>query len=665
MAAAAVIATAGTLLSATPAAAAVSCTSPVWKVQFFANTSFGGTPKLTGCDAAISENYGYGDPAGVTLPKDNFSARWTVTRDFGSGGPFTFTAESQDGIRVYVDGALKIDMWRNVSSTQRRTLNLSVPGGKHTLRVDFVAWTGAANVKFLYAPRTAATVDTVRPLAPLGVTAAYDTTLHKATIRWSRNQEMDLAGYRVYRRLSTAGTTTWTRVSGSTLLTGTAYTDAPPATGAGYAYEVRAVDKAGNESAGSADSFVTSVDATPPGAPAGLALTAEHTGVTATWQPVADAASYRISRVDAATGAVTPVATTTGTRHTDTAVPFGKAFVYHVSAVDGAGNASAAATATATRPVAVPALLSSAITEDGRGMRLLWSVPKDADVASFRLHRAATSPVAATTGTLIACEPSLVRHEGDTAVHGCVDTTLGRYETASWAVAAVSGDGAASALSNEVTATYRDRTPPAAVTGLTATPTEYGVVLNWNANTDPDLKRYEVYIGYLWGDEEERVCSGSAAYYLDKATTTYTYQRTPDGDELCFFIDAVDEWNNSSFKWTGNAQAVPVALLDLTPTVETPPGAPLQLTSLKAAAQGPGVDLSWTAVDDASGYLVYRWNRDTAQYERLTAAPVTATTWTDATAATGTTHYYWVTAVLPDGSETSPAAGHVILPPAA
>ncbi|SFH25571.1 hypothetical protein SAMN02787118_1852, partial [Streptomyces mirabilis] len=62
-AAALVLTTAGGLLTATPAAAATTCTSPVYKRQFFANTTFSGTPKKTDCDAAVSENWGTKTPA--------------------------------------------------------------------------------------------------------------------------------------------------------------------------------------------------------------------------------------------------------------------------------------------------------------------------------------------------------------------------------------------------------------------------------------------------------------------------------------------------------------------------------------------------------------------------------------------------------------------------
>ncbi|MER6628491.1 cellulose 1,4-beta-cellobiosidase, partial [Streptomyces sp. NPDC000987] len=56
-----VLATAGTLLTtATPASAtsaATSCASPVYKRQFYANTTFSGTPKKTDCDSAIDQNW--------------------------------------------------------------------------------------------------------------------------------------------------------------------------------------------------------------------------------------------------------------------------------------------------------------------------------------------------------------------------------------------------------------------------------------------------------------------------------------------------------------------------------------------------------------------------------------------------------------------------------
>ncbi len=71
--------------STASAAAAVSCTSPVFARQFYANTTFSGTPKKTDCDSAIDQNWGAKAPVSG-LPSNNFGVRWSVTRDSGSGG---------------------------------------------------------------------------------------------------------------------------------------------------------------------------------------------------------------------------------------------------------------------------------------------------------------------------------------------------------------------------------------------------------------------------------------------------------------------------------------------------------------------------------------------------------------------------------------------------
>jgi hypothetical protein len=366
-----VLTTAGGLLTATAtsAAAATTCTSPVYKRQFFANTVFSGTPKKTDCDAAVSENWGTKAPASG-LPKDNFGVRWTVTRDFGSGGPFALPVTAQDGIRVYLDNTRKVDLWKNASSTVKKTVNLTIPSGKHTLRVDYANWTGAANVSFTYTPRTTATVDKVKPLIPTGTSVSYDTTGGNAKLTWAKNKEMDLAGYRVYRRLK--GSTTWSGLSAPTT---TSYTDTTvPATGDTYYYEVRAHDKAGNESAGSPDQAVTTTDRTPTAAPAGLIATSLSRGLQLDWNGVAGAVSYRVYRATSENGVYTPVGSTDKLSYLDTSAVESVTYYYRVTVLDAAGNESARSVAAAgeredlTPPPAVTGLTVTP-TEYGRRPR--------------------------------------------------------------------------------------------------------------------------------------------------------------------------------------------------------------------------------------------------------------------------------------------------------
>ncbi|MFE9097979.1 fibronectin type III domain-containing protein [Streptomyces sp. NPDC007264] len=382
-----VLATAGALLTATaaPASAATTCTSPVFKREFFTNTTFSGNPKKTDCASVIDQNWGTGAPA-TGLPSNYFGVRWGVTRDFGSGGPFAFTASAQDGIRVYLDGVRKIDLWKNVSSTVSKTVNVTIPSGKHTLRVDFVNWTGTANVKFSYAPRTSATVDTVKPLTPTGISASYDTTTGKAGLTWAKNKEMDLAGYRVYRRLQ--GSSSWTRL---TTTTATSYTDTPPMTGATYYYEVRAYDKAGNVSTGTADQPVTTVDRTAPAVPTGLNTSSEPEGLRVGWSGVEGAASYGVYRAPSADGTYARVGSTTDqVSYVDTSAAEDTAYYYRVTALDAVGNESARSVAVGgTRKDLTPpsAVTGVTVTPTEYGFEVRWDANPTADLARYVVRR--------------------------------------------------------------------------------------------------------------------------------------------------------------------------------------------------------------------------------------------------------------------------------------
>jgi fibronectin type 3 domain-containing protein len=384
-----VLATAGGLLTAVtaPASAATTCTSPVFKRQFFANTTFSGTPKKTDCDSAIDQNWGTGAPTSG-LPSNNFGVRWSVTRDFGSGGPFSFAAQAQDGIRVYLDNVRTVDLWKNVSTTVTKTVNVTIPSGRHTLRIDFVNWTGTANVKFGYTPRTSATVDEVKPLAPTGTSVTYDQATGKAKVTWAKNKEMDLAGYRVYRRLQGAS-------YGSAPLattTSTSYTDAAlPVTGATYYYEVRAYDKAGNESTGTADHAVTTVDRTAPATPTGLTTDSVPEGLRVGWGSVSGAASYRVYRAASAEGTYSRVGSTTSqVSYLDSSAVEGSTYFYRVTALDAAGNESARSAAVSdsrvdlTAPSAVTGL---SVTPTEYGFALRWDANPTPDLESYVVRR--------------------------------------------------------------------------------------------------------------------------------------------------------------------------------------------------------------------------------------------------------------------------------------
>ncbi|MER5199550.1 fibronectin type III domain-containing protein [Streptomyces sp. NPDC002755] len=561
LATAVVVTTTGALLTtavaAPTASAATTCAAPVYQRQIFANTTFSGTPKKAGCDAAIAENWGTGAPA-PGVPSNDFSVRWTVTRDFGSGGPFAFTAAVQDGLRVYVDGVRKVNLWKNGASTVSRTVDVTVPAGKHTLRIDYANWTGRANVKFGYAPRTSASVDKVKPLAPTGLVVGFDPATARTDVVWAKNKEMDVAGYRVYRR---GENLSWRRLAATTK---TSYTDTPPADGLLHQYEVRAYDKAGNESAGSVDRAVVTLDRTPPAVPTGISAFDPADGAHLSWGHVQDAVSYRVYRSPEPDGVFTYLgAAKSGSSYRDTTIAERAAFYYRVSAVDAAGNES----------------------------------------------------------------------------------------QRSGAVKASRGDG----------------TAPPALTGLAVTPTEYGFRLTWDATPATDVEYYRVYRGEVEGEGEDKVCSSyeAIAFVDTPADTSFDVLAVPDGEESCFFVDVVDDHGNSPYGSTGRADTRTATELDMTPSVPTPGGSPLQLTV--DVWQG-SVWLDWTGLDESSpeaagGYRVYRWNPAASAYEKLADVPSDYPSYNDLTASRGTTHHYRVTSVAADGTESQPVGGALTVRP--
>ncbi|MGI5376992.1 fibronectin type III domain-containing protein [Streptomyces sp. CA-251387] len=657
-----VLATAGGLLTtAAPASAAVTCTSPVYKRQFFANTTFSGTPKKTDCDSVIDQNWGTAAPASG-LPSNNFGVRWSVTRDFGSGGPFSFAASGLDGIRVYLDGVRKIDLWKNTSTTVSKTVNVTVPSGKHTLRVDYVNWTGSAKVKFTYTPRTSATVDTVKPLAPTGAAVTYDPATSKAKLTWAKNKEMDLAGYRVYRRLQ--GTEDYRRVSSFDPLTTTSFTETLAPTGAAYYYEVRAVDKAGNESTGSADKLVTTVDRTAPLTPVLSASDDPVRGVELDWQDDTYDVDYDVYRAAAADGEFVKLGISYGSSRTDETAPYGDTSYYKVVAKDPAGNTATSQVLAFARPLAVPSMDTPRTNDAETGIEVRWTTSKAAPT-TFRVYRWDLSDPNAVPAQ-VTCESYRVGNEADYyPEYGCTDFSAERHTGYGYYVTSVDSAGRESAPSRTVHAGLRDTTPPPAVTGLTHKSTEYGTVLEWDENPAPDLESYRVFRATDLRD--------TATYEhlatLQPGTTRFTDLNVPNDENWFYFVDSVDTSHNSLYTLKGYPESVSANVsvneFDLTPGYAPPNTAATNLTA--QADESGHAALSWGCGSGCAitGIHVYRWDRATQQYVRLTDVPLAtdARGYTDPTTPAGTTSYYVISFVAADGSEAYSGLAPVVVAP--
>jgi glucose/arabinose dehydrogenase/single-stranded DNA-binding protein len=102
--------------------------------EYFANRNLTGMPVLTRADPSINFIWNLASP-GPAVPADNFSVRWSKTEYFAAGR-YKFTTVTDDGVRLYIDGQLVIDQWRDQSGTAHDGI-VDLGSGNHTVRMDY------------------------------------------------------------------------------------------------------------------------------------------------------------------------------------------------------------------------------------------------------------------------------------------------------------------------------------------------------------------------------------------------------------------------------------------------------------------------------------------------------------------------------------------------
>jgi PA14 domain len=109
-----------------------------WRGEYFNNITLTGFPKMVRDDGAnfLSFDFGLGSPsAACGMGVDNFSARWTRTVNFAAG-TYRFSVTGDDGVRLYVDGQLKIDKWFSQGATTY-TVDVALSGGAHVIKLEY------------------------------------------------------------------------------------------------------------------------------------------------------------------------------------------------------------------------------------------------------------------------------------------------------------------------------------------------------------------------------------------------------------------------------------------------------------------------------------------------------------------------------------------------
>jgi len=282
-------------------------------------------------------------------------------------------------------------------------------------------------------------------------------------------------------------------------------------------------------------------------------------------------------------------------------------------------------------------------------VRLSWIPNTEPFLDKYRVYRgqSQTGPfvmVAEATGTAYS--------DG-----GLVNNTTYYYQ-----ITAVGRTGLESDPSAVASATPGD-VPPAAPTGLTATPVGLTVLLQWAASPEPDVTRYRVYrsttgraqiagaaglvldIHNKFGVGE--VFRGGPYVLIREVTvpaTSWVDSGLTEGVEYWYRVSAVDATGNESPQ---------CAEVGARPNLPPPTPANLRVTGFTKTS----ISLAWNAVSagDLAGYNLYRGtvSGDPNPLKVNGATPLTVTTFTDTTVSSNITYYYRVKAVDTWGGESA------------
>jgi hypothetical protein len=131
-------------------------------------TNFTGLPTLTRLDPIIDFNFGT-DAPDSSLPVDGFQIRWHGQVQPLFSDLYTFYTTTDDGSRLWVNGQLLVDQWRNqAAATASGSIQL-VAGQKYDILMEYYENTSVASAQLSWS-------SIHQPPQPIGTTQLYPAT---------------------------------------------------------------------------------------------------------------------------------------------------------------------------------------------------------------------------------------------------------------------------------------------------------------------------------------------------------------------------------------------------------------------------------------------------------------------------------------------------------
>jgi fibronectin type 3 domain-containing protein len=485
--------------------------------------------------------------------------------------------------------------------------------------------------------RITVNADATAPAAPAGLAATPGN--NQVTLDWNENGETDFDSYMVYRSVTTGSP--YTQLQSG--LTENSYTDETAENGTEYFYVVRAVDNAGNISSDSNEAPAT------PTAPTEVQVLATDNAYIRWSSPdtVFDVSEFFMAdRNQFIYGAREAYIRFPLTGEDE----MGGVSIENIESV----TLELYSTNTSSHIIYVYAMLDGVQSEVSDQSESSWTggtggtggnltpntrpFGKDAhlpvtNLSTVKLGEAqnvASGEVLQITITEMEVFRELIRND----TNGEITLVMNSSESGGdnfFASVYNSGGNPVPALRAGVTPP--DVTPPAAPTGLAATPLDASVMLDWNDSLEEDFANYTVYRSTTEGTGHTELQAGlTGSEYLDDTAI--------NGTEYFYVVRALDLTGNLS---AASVEASAIPLPD-------PPAAP---TNPDATGGRKSVSLSWTdASTTETGFIVQRSITSGSGFTTVTTTAADATSFIDTGLQAGTPYFYQVLATNTGGNSS-------------
>ncbi len=116
--------------------------------EYWNNITLSGVPRVTRTDASVNFGWTLYGPA-PELPYEWYSGRWTGELDVPIGSATRIGVEGNDGYRLWIDGALRVDRWFK-RSFGRHLASVSLTAGRHAVKLEYFEATGNARLRLVW-----------------------------------------------------------------------------------------------------------------------------------------------------------------------------------------------------------------------------------------------------------------------------------------------------------------------------------------------------------------------------------------------------------------------------------------------------------------------------------------------------------------------------------